>query len=223
MAKITWFGHSAVKIEFGDKIVLVDPWFNDNPMSPVKADDISQADIVYVTHDHFDHLGDAFAICKRTKAMFVATFELGNYAEENGVENVTGLSIGGSVEIKGIKLFVVQAFHTASRGAPTDIVIEGKEKVVYHAGDTALFGDMRLIRELHKPDLVLIPIGGHYTMMANEAAEAAKMLKPKAVIPIHYKTFPVLAQSPDEFIRKVKKKAPKTKVVVLNPGEGYQF
>ncbi|MGD8505254.1 MAG: metal-dependent hydrolase [Candidatus Bathyarchaeota archaeon] len=223
MARITWFGHAAFKIEIAGKIVLVDPWLDGNPTSPVKSSEVTQADIVYITHDHGDHLGDAFDICRRTKSAFVATFELGNYAEENGVENVVGLNVGGSVEIEGVKLSVTQAFHTASKGAPTGVVIEGEDKTIYHAGDTALFGDMRLIGEIKRLDVAMIPIGGYYTMGANEAAEAVKMLKPKAVIPMHYKSFPVLAQSPEEFVRKAKGKMPEVKVVVLKPGESYEF
>ncbi len=223
MSRITWFGHAAFKIEIADSIVLIDPWLDSNPTSPVKASEITRADIVYVTHDHRDHLGDAFNICKRTKSTFVATFELGSYAEENGVENVVGLNVGGSVKVKGVKVSVTQAFHTASKGAPTGVVIEGEGKRIYHAGDTALFGDMRLIGELHRLDVALVPIGGYYTMDANAAAAAVKMLKPKIAIPMHYKTFPVLAQSPVEFIKKVKEKAPEVKVVVLKPKESYQF
>ncbi|MEM2118034.1 MAG: metal-dependent hydrolase [Candidatus Bathyarchaeia archaeon] len=223
MAKVTWFGHAAFKIEIADKIVLVDPWLDGNPTSPVKASEITKADIVYVTHDHGDHLGDAINICKRTGATFVANIELGEFAKENGVKNVEGLNIGGSVEVKGIRLLITQALHTDSRGAPTGVIIESEGKRVYHAGDTGLFGDMSLIGELYKLDLALIPIGGYYTMGVKEAAEAVKMLKPKAVIPMHYKTFPVLAQSADEFVKIVKEKMPKVKVVVLKPGESYQF
>ncbi len=223
LVKVTWFGHAAFKIEIANKIVLVDPWLDGNPTSPVKASDITKADIVYVTHDHGDHVGDAFGICKRTNATFVAAVELGDYAEKNGVKNVAGLNIGGSVEIDGVKLLVTQAFHTDSRGAPTGVIIEGEGKTVYHAGDTGLFGDMSLFGELYKLDLALIPIGGYYTMSAREATEAVKLLKPKAVIPMHYKTFPVLAQSADEFARNVREKVPKVKVVVLKPGESYQF
>jgi L-ascorbate metabolism protein UlaG (beta-lactamase superfamily) len=223
VAKITWLGHAAFKIEISDRIVLIDPWLDGNPTSPVKASEITKADIVYVTHDHGDHLGDTFNICKRTNATFVATVELGDYAEENGVKNVAGLNIGGSVEIKGVKLSITQALHTAAKGAPTGVIVEGKGKAVYHAGDTGLFGDMRFFGELYKLDLGLLPIGGYYTMGAKEAAEAVKLLKPKAVIPMHYKTFPVLAQSADEFARIVREKTPKVKVVVLNPGESYQF
>jgi L-ascorbate metabolism protein UlaG (beta-lactamase superfamily) len=223
LAKITWFGHAAFKIEIANRIVLIDPWLDGNPTSPIKSSEIARADIVYVTHDHGDHLGDAVVLCKRTGATFVSTFELGNYAGENGVKNVVGLNIGGCVEVRGVKLHMVQAFHTCLRGAPTGVVVEGDGKTVYHAGDTGLFGDMRLFGELYKLDLALVPIGGYYTMGASEAAEAVKLLNSKTVIPMHYKTFPVLAQSADEFVEKVREKAPKVKVVVLNSGESYQF
>jgi L-ascorbate metabolism protein UlaG (beta-lactamase superfamily) len=223
LVKITWLGHSAFKIEIAEKIVLVDPWLSGNPTAAVKASEITKADIVYVTHDHHDHLGDAFDICKRTGATFVAIVDLARYAEENGVKSIEGLNIGGSIEIKGVKLTVVQATHTASRGVPTGVVIQGEGKTVYHAGDTGLFGDMRLIGELYKLDWAMIPIGGYYTMDAKGAAEAVKLLNPKVVIPMHYKTFPVLAKSADEFTRSVREKTPKVKVVVLNPGESYQL
>jgi L-ascorbate metabolism protein UlaG (beta-lactamase superfamily) len=206
-----------------ENVVLIDPFLDRNPVSPVKAADITRADVIFVTHDHGDHLGDAFTICKRTNATLVAAVELADYAEQNGVKKVEGLNIGGSVKIKEVKLTVVQALHTASRGAPTGVIIEGGRKTVYHAGDTGLFGDMRFLGEFYKPDLALIPIGGYYTMDARTGAEAVKLLDPKAVIPMHYKTFNVLAQSPDEFVKYVKKKAPKTKVVVLKPGESYRF
>ncbi|MBS7636226.1 metal-dependent hydrolase [Candidatus Bathyarchaeota archaeon] len=223
MAEVTWLGHAAFKIEMGGKTVLIDPWLDGNPASPVKASEIDRADIVYVTHDHGDHLGDAVNICKRTNATFVSTFELGNYAGESGVKDVVGLNIGGCAEVKGVKLYMVQAFHTCLRGAPTGVVVEAGSKRVYHAGDTGLFGDMKLIGQLYKLDLALLPIGGYYTMGALEAAEAVRLLKPKAVVPMHYKTFPVLAQSAEEFIKKVKRRAPKVRVAVLNPGESYRF
>lgn len=223
LAKITWFGHAAFKIEIADKIVLVDPWLDGNPTSSVKASEISKADIVFVTHDHGDHLGEAFNICKRTDATFAGVVELARHAQENGVKNAVGLNFGGSVEIKGVRLSIVPAVHTCSRGAPTGVMVQGEGKTVYHAGDTAFFGDMQFIGEFYKPDLALIPIGGYYTMNAKEAVEAIKLLKPKAVIPMHYKTFPVLAQSADEFVRIAKEKVTKVKIVVLKPGESYQF
>lgn len=223
MAKITWLGHAAFKIEIAGSKVLIDPWLDGNPTSPVKASEITQVDIVYVTHDHHDHLGDAFNICKRTKASFVAASELSDFAQENGVENVIDLNIGGGVQIGGVRIFVVQAFHTASKGAPTGVIIESGGKAIYHAGDTTVFGDMSLIGKLYNPDVALVPIGGYYTMGPTEAAEAVKILKPKTVIPMHYKTFPVLTQSANEFTKMVKEKAPEVNVVVLKPGESYQF
>lgn len=223
MAKITWLGHAAFKIEIAGSTVLIDPWLDGNPAASVKASDITKADIVFVTHDHHDHLGDAFTICKTTKAAFAATVELGTLAEENGIQNVVGLNIGGGTQVGGVRIFVVQAIHATAKGAPTGVIVEGGGKAVYHAGDTALFGDMRLIGELYHPDVALIPIGGYYTMGPNEAAEAVKMLNPKTVIPMHYKTFPVLTQSADEFAKMVKERVPNVNVVVLKPGESYQF
>jgi L-ascorbate metabolism protein UlaG (beta-lactamase superfamily) len=222
MARVTWFGHAAFQLDLAGKTILIDPWLDGNPLSPIKASDISRADIIYVTHDHSDHLGDAIAICKRTGATFVSTFELGNYAGENGIKDIVGFNIGGCAEVKGIKLHMVQAFHTSSKGAPTGVVIEGEGKTIYHAGDTGLFMDMKLIGQLYKPNLALLPIGGYYTMGASEAAEAVRLLKPKVVIPMHYKTFPVLAQTAEEFVKKVRKRA-RVKVVVLNPGESFEF
>ncbi|MEM4643351.1 MAG: metal-dependent hydrolase, partial [Candidatus Bathyarchaeia archaeon] len=110
-----------------------------------------------------------------------------------------------------------------SKGAPTGVIVEGEGRSIYHAGDTGLFGDMHLIGELYKPDMALIPIGGYYTMGPEEAAEAVKLIRPKMVIPMHYGTFPVLVQSPDDFVEKVRERAPGVKVIVLNPGESYEF
>ena len=118
---------------------------------------------------------------------------------------------------------MVQAFHTCGRGAPTGFIISGEGKTVYHAGDTGLFGDMKLIGEIYKPDVALLPIGDYYTMGALQASEAVRLIKPKIVVPMHYMTFPVLAQSANEFVSLVREKAPEVKVVVLNPGESFEF
>jgi len=223
MAKITWFGHAAFQIEIADKIVLIDPWLDGNPTSPIKASGISRADVVYVTHDHSDHLGDAVSICKNTNATFVAASELASEARQEGIKKVSGMNIGGSIEFGGVKLSMVQAFHTAGKAAPTGVIVQGEGRAVYHAGDTGIFGDMKFIGEFFKPDVALIPMGGYYTMDAVQAVEAVKLIKPIAVIPMHYRTFPVLAQSADEFVKKMKEKAPKVKVVVLSPGGSYEF
>lgn len=222
MVKIKWLGHAGFEIKINEKTVLIDPWLNGNPKAACTVADINAADIVCVTHDHNDHLGDSIEICKRTGATFVATYELASYAQKNGVKNVVGFNIGGTTEIAGLKITLVQAFHTASCGAPTGFIIKGKDKTIYHAGDTGIFSDMRLIGELYRPGIALLPIGGYYTMGPHEAAVAASLVKSEIVIPMHYMTFPILTQTADEFVRNVEEKAVGTKVVVLRPGEAYE-
>ena len=223
VGRIRWLGHSGFEIELANKILLIDPWLTGNPLAAMKASDLKRADIVCVTHDHEDHLGDAVEICKRTGATFVGIYELGVFAEENGVKDVVGINIGGTVSVKGITISMVQAFHSSNRGAPTGFVIKAEGKTIYHTGDTSLFGDMKLIGEIHRPDVALIPIGDYYTMGPREAAEAVKLIKPDIVIPMHYQTLPVLSPSAEDFIKFVKEKAPKVKVVALKLGEVYQL
>ena len=223
MAKIRWLGHSGFEIELINKIVLVDPWLDGNPLAPIRAADIKKADIVCVTHDHADHLGDAIQICKQTGATFIGIYELSVYAQEEGVKETIGINIGGTVDVKGMRISMVQAFHSSTRGAPTGFIIKAEGKTIYHAGDTSLFGDMRIIGEIHRPDIALIPIGGYYTMGLLEAAEAVKLIKAAIVIPMHYQTFPVLAPSAEGFVKIVKEKTPEVKVIVLKPGEAYRF
>jgi len=223
VARIKWLGHSAFEIQLMNKFVLIDPWLDGNPKAPVRASDIKRADVVCVTHDHSDHLGDALDICKRTGATFVGVHELSVYAEEKGVKDTVGINIGGSIDVKGISISMVRALHSSIRGTPVGFVIKGEGKTIYHAGDTGLFGDMRLIGEIHRPDIALIPIGGYYTMGDREAAEAVKLVKPSVVIPMHYQTFPVLASSAKGFTKIVREMLPEVNVVVLEPGEAYQL
>jgi len=223
VAKIRWLGHSGFEIELINKIVLVDPWLDGNPLAPIRAADIKKADIVCVTHDHSDHLGDAIQICKQTGATFVGIYELSVYAQEEGVKETVRINIGGTVDVKGIRISMVQAFHSSTRGAPTGFIIKAEGKTIYHAGDTSLFGDMRIIGEIHRPDIALIPIGDYYTMGPREAAEAVKLIKPSIVIPMHYQTFPVLTPSAEGFVKIVKEKTPEVKAIVLKPGEAYRF
>jgi len=223
MASIRWFGHSGFEIIADKKIILVDPFLTGNPKAAVKASDITRADIVCVTHDHSDHLGDAIDICKRTGATFVGVYELGTYAQAQGVTDVVAMNIGATLEVKGIKITMVQAFHSAERGSPVGFVFDVGKARIYHAGDTGLFNDMRMIGQLYKPDIACLPIGGYYTMGAREAAEAVRLLLPKIVFPMHYLTFPVLAQSADDFVNAIKEKELGTQVVVLKPGESYNF
>ncbi len=223
MVNIRWLGHATFEIRLAGRIVFVDPWLDGNPKAPMKTSDVKKADVVCVTHDHMDHIGSAFEICKQTGAVFVGTPELGNYAKENGVKEVVGFNIGGTANVKGINMIMTQAFHTATRSVPTGFVIKGEGVGIYHAGDTGLFGDMKFIGELYKPDIALLPIGGYYTMNSREAVEAVKLIKPKVVVPMHYQTFPVLAKTAEDFVKSVNEKISEVKVVVLVPSETYSF
>ncbi len=217
--RIKWLSHAAFELHTSKGVVLIDPFLNNNPLAPIKPEEVREAKLVIVTHDHFDHLGDAVDIAKRTGAKIVALPELALSLE--GVETVA-INMGSYVDIDGIKVALVQAFHTCSRGFPAGCLVSVDNVTVYHAGDTSLFGDMKLIGELYRPDVALLPIGGYYTMGPREAAVAASLIKPKVVIPMHYATFPVLVQKPDEFLKEMEKVAPEVKVVVLRPGEAYQ-
>jgi L-ascorbate metabolism protein UlaG (beta-lactamase superfamily) len=220
MAKLRWLGHAAWHIEVDGKSVLIDPFITNNPAAPVKLDELGKVDFVIVTHEHFDHLGDAFEICKRNDALFVALYELKVRAEQDGVKRTMGANIGGTFTADGLRLTFVPAVHT---GNPSGVVIHGSDATIYHAGDTALFGDMRLIGQLYRPDVALLPIGSLFTMGPQEAAVAASLVKPKVVIPMHYNTFDAIRQDPKQFERLVRAKAKGVKVVVLNPGESYEY
>jgi L-ascorbate metabolism protein UlaG (beta-lactamase superfamily) len=216
----TWYGHSNVHLETdAGASILIDPWFG-NPNSPATSDAISACDVMLVTHGHHDHLGampgevasaDAITIARRTRPAWPAIHELSLWlgAQETGAD-VVGMNKGGSVEVGGVRVTLVAADHSAGDwladegvplylGEPVGFVI-GLEngRTVYHAGDTALFGDMRLIGEMYRPDVAFLPIGGHFTMDPSAAARAVGLLGCATVVPIHYGTFPVLAGTPDD-------------------------
>ena len=223
MVGIRWLGHAAFEISSGTKVILIDPYLTGNPLAPVKASEILKADVVCVTHDHHDHLGDAIDICRRTGATFVGIAELAEYVRSQGAADVVGMNIGGTVEVKGVRISMVPAFHSARRGSPVGFVVNCGGVKIYHAGDTSVFSDMKLIGQLYQPDLACLPIGGYYTAGPREAAEAAGLVSPKIVIPMHYLTFPQLEKSADEFVELMKNKNPSIKVVVLKPGEIYHL
>lgn len=223
MASIRWLSHAAFEIIHDEKFILVDPYLTGNHLAPLKASDVSKADIVCVTHDHSDHLGDSVDICKRTNATFVGVQELTTYAQSEGVKNVVTMKIGETVNLKGIKISMVAAIHSFKHGPPVGFVIGVGKSNVYHAGDTAVFSDMRNIGQKYEPEIACLPIGGYYTMDAQGAAEATMLIMPKVIIPMHYKTLPVIAQSADEFVRILKEKRFSGKILVLNIGESYTF
>ncbi len=228
MACVRWLGHSAFEVRIDGYTVLIDPWLS-NPMSPVRVEDYDgKVDLVIVTHDHGDHLGEAIEILKRNpKAVFASVYEVANYVSEQvgASERIVGGNIGGPLKLPGIelKLMFFPATHSCSRGTPTGVLIIGKEGSVYHAGDTGLVAEMALIGELYEVDVALLPIGGHFTMDAYQAAKAAEMLRAKTVIPMHYNTFPVIQADPGELEKYVRERGLDTKVVILEPGQCYEF
>jgi len=225
--KVTWLGHSAFMIEGNDR-VLVDPYFTGNPKAAVTADRVA-CDIICVTHGHGDHLGDTVEIARRNGATVAAILEMSNFLERTGVKSV-GFNLGGTARIRNTSITMVPAFHSSSIGAPglefsaampVGLVIDSG-KVVYHAGDTCVFGDMKLIGDMYRPEVAMLPIGGFFTMDPRQAALATKLIRPKKVIPMHYGTWPPIEADPNEFAKLVKKASPKTKTVILTPGESME-
>ena len=225
--KIKWLGHSAFLIE-GSKKVLVDPFITGNDNAPVKPDDID-CDIIAVTHGHGDHLGDAIFISKRKNAPIVAIYELAQYIASKGA-NAVGMNFSGTYEHEGVKLTMVPALHSAGitetnfshdGGLPAGFIIEMDGKKVYHAGDTGLFGDMKLIGEIYHPDVALLPIGGLFTMDTKLATIAARWIKPKYVIPMHYNTWPPIKANPEEMREDLSREG--IELVVLKSGESFEL
>ena len=214
--KITYLGHAGIKLEIGHKVIIIDPFLTGNPKAPFGPEAIERADIVIVTHDHGDHLGDALEIAKRTNAVFVSQHELAVMAAEKGIQRTEGMNIGGPISVDGVKIALTPAWHTAQLGDPTGAVVQYQGFSVYHAGDTGLFLDMQLIGELYKPDVAFLPIGGRYTMGVFQAAKAVEFIKPDTVIPIHYNTFPIIEADSEEFKKLVGDKA---NVIILEPGK----
>jgi len=211
--KITWFGHSAFRLEFSDKIVLIDPFFSNNPGFEGDAEAAGAgATHVLVTHGHGDHIGDSVAISKKTGAKVVTNFDLCMYLASQGLENFDPMNTGGTIDQDGFTVTMVRADHSAGLveagvgfplGSANGLIIKADgEPSVYHMGDTDVFGDMALIAELYEPDVIIIPIGDRFTMSAKTAAFAMKRYFPnaKAAIPCHYGTFPIIAQNADEFV-----------------------
>jgi L-ascorbate metabolism protein UlaG (beta-lactamase superfamily) len=212
-ATITWFGHACFRITTADgRVVLIDPWFG-NPLSPMTADAVDRCDLLLVTHGHSDHMGDALAIAARLRPAWPCIHEMSLWLARRlpgGSDQLIGMNKGGTVEAAGMRVAMTGAEHSAGDwnagaettlylGEPAGFVLElpGGYRI-YHAGDTAAFGDMALIRELARPDLALLPIGGHYTMDPSGAALAVELLGVRDVIPMHYGTFPILAGTPDQ-------------------------
>lgn len=231
---ITYWGQSAFKLESGGKTILIDPWITGNWVSPVTRDQITKADLILVTHDHFDHVGDTIALSMQTGAIVVAEYETAKALMAAGLppdhilNGGFGRSIGGAMDIKdaaGITIathIMTPAVHSSDSGVATGHIIKFPGgATIYHAGDTAIFGDMQIYGSLYPMDMALLPIGGQFTMDAIQAAESLRLLRPGLAMPIHYGTFPMLASDPGEFVAQAKKVAPYVGIVVLTPGQSY--
>jgi L-ascorbate metabolism protein UlaG (beta-lactamase superfamily) len=224
---IRWFGHSGFSLgDPGGKTVLVDPWFQGNPSAQGGTESVAKADILLITHDHFDHSSDAVALAKQTGALVVGIFELAGDLKAKGVPESQllhgggGMNVGGTVVLDGFSITMTEARHSCSLGAPVGYVIRTPSgTTVYHSGDTGIFAGMSLIGELYPIDVALLPIGSVFTMDYRQAAKAASLLRAKTVIPMHFGTFPILEPNADRFVSEMKKTAPGTRVVVLKPGE----
>jgi L-ascorbate metabolism protein UlaG (beta-lactamase superfamily) len=225
MGKLTWLGHASVQIETKDGLtVYVDPWITTNPAHPTKALP-EKADVILVTHDHFDHISDVVALAAKTGAKVVTQPETlqrlqgAELPEANGI----GMNIGGTVAFGEFKAQMVQASHTSETGSPSGYIMTVDGKTIYHLGDTGIFGDLQLFGRLYEIDIALIPAGGHFTMDYKHAALAADMLKAKIAIPIHYRTFPLLLQDGSLFAEEVRRINPQIKVETPEVGEVLEF
>ncbi len=208
-AVITWLGHASFLVETpGGKSIVMDPWLSDNPKCPDQYRNLDRADLILISHGHFDHMGSAADLAKRTGAPVISNFEIGSYLAGQGVQNTIGMNKGGAVAVGDIKVTMVHADHSSGITTTEGTTVYGGEAggfvvtlenglTLYHAGDTNVFSDMTIIRELYAPDIALLPIGGHFTMSPKEAAYAVKLLRPKMVIPMHYGTFDALTGTPD--------------------------
>jgi L-ascorbate metabolism protein UlaG (beta-lactamase superfamily) len=224
----TWFGHATFLFQSpGGKRILVDPWISSNPSTPSSAKQVGDVDLMLITHGHTDHTGDAIAIGRATGAQVIAPYELSLWLARKGLQKVTGMNPGGTLQAFGLSITMVQAFHSSSveedglpiyGGVASGYVIRFESgATIYFAGDTGLFGDMRLIGELYRPDIAFLPIGDTYTMGPEQAAHACELLGIRHVVPMHYGTFPALTGTPDRLRALVEPRG--IEVLELRPGE----
>ena len=228
---ITWLGHATFVLTTpGGKRIVTDPWLEGNPTCPPDWKKIDKADVILLSHGHFDHTGDVVNVARTTGAQTIAVFELATWLERKGVQNITGMNIGGTVKVAGLEITMVPAIHTSCVVEDDQIIYLGlaagfvvkmeNGQSFYFAGDTALFGDMRLIGEMHSPAIGFLPIGDHFTMGPRAAAAAARMLGVRQIVPMHYGTFPVLTGTPEELKKLVEPHG--IDVLVLTPGQTAQ-
>jgi L-ascorbate metabolism protein UlaG (beta-lactamase superfamily) len=224
--KLTWLGHATFRIRTPKgTTILVDPWVTGNPVCPDSEKDVKKVDVMLITHGHGDHIGDAVEIAKAHNPKVVGIPELCGWLRKKGVKQLAEMNKGGTQHVEDIKVTMVHADHSCGildgdtfvyGGEACGYVIEFENGVkIYHAGDTNVFGDMAIIRDLYAPKIAMLPIGDHYTMSPREAAYACNLLKAETVIPMHFGSFPVLTGRPDALGKLVKG----IEVLEMKPGE----
>lgn len=225
---ITWLGHATVLIQTAATTLLIDPFIEQNPKYPKHFELPKKIDYILLTHGHFDHVADAVPVAKKHGSTLVAIYELADYMAKQGVKQTIGMNKGGTVQVGDVAVSMVDAKHSSGLqdsngthyvGEAAGYVLKPQQgPVMYHAGDTTIFGDMGLIGEFYKPEVAMLPIGGHFTMGPREAALAASYLGAKVVLPLHFGTFPPLTGTPAELAKLV---APGVKVAQWSPGESF--
>lgn len=228
-----WLGHAAFRLTSPeDKIVYIDPWL-ENPKSPLQVDQVAGADVIILTHGHFDHVGNTVEIAGKTGATVICPVEVGHYLTAQGLsrDQVVGMNIGGTVRQAGMEFTMVFAAHSSGitgedgvipGGNPAGMVITFENGfTVYHTGDTDFFGDMQYIREFHEPDLMLLCIGDHFTMGPRKAAKSIETVRPSYALPMHYGTFPLLTGTPGDLLENLSKEY-RERVIVAEPGAPVQ-
>jgi L-ascorbate metabolism protein UlaG (beta-lactamase superfamily) len=232
-AKFTYLGHATVRCDLpGGEVILIDPWVQGNPACPPPLKELARLDAMLLTHAHYDHIGDAVELGKKHRPKkVVGCFELCLWLGKKGVENCSGMNLGGSQEVVGAKVTMVRADHSCGILDGDQVLYGGVAAgyvvrlpsgfTFYHSGDTALFTDMQLICELYRPELAFLPIGDLYTMDPHQAARACRFLGVQVVIPIHWGTFDALTGRPEDLERELRKMGTSCEVVTLRPGESY--
>lgn len=227
---ITWLGHATFLIRTpGGKQILIDPWVMNNPKTPADKKNLEKIDIMLCTHGHADHIGDAVELAKRHNPKVVGIYELCVWMQHKGAKQIAPMNKGGTQAVEDIKVTMVHAHHSSGiedggqfvyGGEACGYVITFENGIkIYHAGDTNVFGDMGIIRDLYRPDLAMLPIGDVFTMGPREAAYACRLLEPKAVIPMHWGTFPLLTGTPPEFGHEIKAGGLGVELLTMQPGD----